>query len=339
MHPVLQEQVVKHLTSKGITLTPDFKAFLEDVDKAYTSCDNDRRAFLESSQVLADAQMIAKMGSWTLNTQTQEVTWSDELYRIFELKKGDFKPSFDKFFSLVHPDDKDRIRKNWDETITHGKLPESIDFRIVVDGGLVKWVQSRSYSADGGPDGKTIKMVGTLQDVTDRKNMEEAMNVSNERLRMLFDYAPDGYFLIDERGVIIDANKSLEKMTGLGRDQLVGKNVFDLGLILEEEKPLVKESLAHVAMGVESPLRRFTIMRKDGEKIVVENRGYPISIQGEKFSLSAVRDITDRQKTEEDIKKRSIELERLNKLMIGRELKMVELKRENESLKKKAGLN
>ncbi len=339
MHPVLQEQVVKHLTSKGVVLTSDFNEFLTDVDKAYTSCDNDRQAFLESSQVLADAQMIAKIGSWKIDTKTEVISWSDELYRIFEVDKETFKPSFDVFLSFVHPEDRERIASNWEKTVKAGEVAEVTDYRLVMPDGRIKWVQSRSYSADGTPDGLTGRLIGTLQDITDRKNLEKSMNEANERLRMLFDFAPDGYFLISDQGVIIDANKALENMTGLNRTEMVGKNIFDLGMISESEMELAKNLLKNVVDQKESPLTSFHISKKDGTTLLVENRGYPLTIQGEKFGLSTVRDISDRQQAEVSIQKRTAELERLNKLMVGRELKMIELKKENDLLKKRAGLN
>lgn len=338
MHPVLQEQVVKHLTSRGVVLTPDLNAFLIDVDKAYTSCDNDRQAFLESSQVLADAQMIAKIGSWKIDIKTEAISWSDELYRIFEVDKATFTPNFEAFLSFVHPDDRERISANWKKTVKAGEIVSTTDYRLLMKDGRIKWVQSRSYTADGTPDGLTGRLVGTLQDITDRKNLEKSMVEANERLRMLFDYAPDGYFLIDERGVIIDANKALEGLTGLSRAEMVGKNIFTLGLIAPTQEEQAKIILENVAKQKESPLARFDILRKDGTKLAVENRGYPITIQGEKFGLSTVRDVTERQKTEASLEQRAMELERLNKIMIGRELKMIDLKKENDELKKRAGL-
>lgn len=337
MHSVLQEQVVKHLTSKGVVLTPEFNEFLADVDKAYTSCDNDRQAFMENSQMLADAQMIAKIGSWTLNTETKEITWSDELYRIFEVDKDTFNPTYENFLAFVHPEDRSEVETNWAKTVA-GENINGSEFRIIVGDNLTKWVQSRIYSADGNLEGKTIKSIGTLQDVTDRKNLEQAMNSSNERLRLLFDYAPDGYFLISESGVIMDVNRALETITGLNKSEMVGRNILTLGLIDSSEEPLAKEILNNVTNQKESPLAQFNLIRKDGSRVVVENRGFPLVIQGEKFGLSTVRDITNRKKSEEDLKRRAEELERLNKLMIGRELKMVELKNENTDLKNRAGL-
>ena len=339
MHPVLQEQITKHLTDKGIVLTPEFNEFLTAVDEAYVNCDNDRQAFMVSSKMLAEAQTIANTGSWTLETETKAITWSDELYRIFGVDKKDFTPSYDSFLQFVHPDDKQQVNDNWLKTIG-GQMIERSEFRIVLKDGLVKWVQSRSYAADGQNNKLPTKLVGTLQDVTDRKNLENAMIESNERLRLLFDNSPEGYLLTTAGGVILDVNKTSEQRSGLSRTETIGHNLFDLNLLSPADQQSAHQMIEQVVGENKASLpQEFTIHRRGGQEMVVEATIYPVTIQQEKLILAITRDITKEKEAAINLKKRAAELEKLNQLMVGRELKMVELKKEKDELKKKIGMS
>lgn len=135
----------------------------------------ERRALEEQNQLnyqrLLGAQEIAHIGSWDWNVETGELYWSPELYRLFGLDPGKEKITFEKWQSLVHPDDRGKAVF----TLTQGlkdAIPAGVEFRLNKPGGKIAWLYSRGI-ATRGRDGRTNRMYGTIEDITSRKEAEE----------------------------------------------------------------------------------------------------------------------------------------------------------------------
>lgn len=196
-------------------------------------------------------------------------------------------------------------------------------------------------------DGKTIGLLSIFKDITDRKKVEEELKGSEERLRVLFECAPDGIYLMDLKGNFTDGNKAAEELIGYKKEELTGKNMAKVGVLPKSQIPKSLANLAKNAMGKPTGPDEFTLIRKDGNKVEVEIRTYPVKIKGKTLVLGIARDITERKKADEELKKSKEELEtkvkdleRFSKLSVGRELKMIELKKAirelEEQLKEKS---
>lgn len=159
----------------------------------------------ERESQLSEAQWIAHIGSWELDIETQQLTWSDEHYRLFGLEPGAIKLSYGDGISRIHPDDRDGVLAQFAAAHTQGKS-YSCEARVVHADGTIRWLHSRgSFVADarGGPG----RMVGTAQDITERKETEqhrEAM-VQGDKLRAIGQMAS---------GVAHDINQSLGIISG-----------------------------------------------------------------------------------------------------------------------------
>lgn len=137
-----------------------------------------RRAWIEvalrkSKAGLAEAQRIAHIGSWELDLLTNELDWSPEIYRIFEIDPAQFPASYDAFLALVHPDDRAVVDDHYRESV-RVRYPYEIVHRLLMADGRVKFVHERGetfYDHDGQP----VRTIGTVQDVTERKQAEEAL--------------------------------------------------------------------------------------------------------------------------------------------------------------------
>lgn len=136
----------------------------------------------------------------------------------------------------------------------------------------------------------------------EHKTVEEALKDSEERLKILFEFAPDAYYLNDLKGNFIDGNKVAETMTGYKREELIGKNLLKLKLLPPDQIPKVTALLAKSALGLPTGSDEFTINRKDGKKVPVEIRTYPVKIKGETLVLGIARDISDRKRVEEALR-------------------------------------
>jgi sigma-B regulation protein RsbU (phosphoserine phosphatase) len=128
---------------------------------------------------LYQAQQIGGLGSWDLDLQTYEVTWSDETYRIFGLSEQEFELSYESAMGMVHPDDRDNVQKSLDTTISRGQDLQ-IDHRLQMQNGDVKKVTLRAILIKD-KVGIPQKLVGTVQDITERSKMESVL-LEKERL-------------------------------------------------------------------------------------------------------------------------------------------------------------
>ncbi len=142
-------------------------------------------ALKRSEKSLAEAQRIASLGNWEWDLETNELRWSDEVYRIFGLDPRHFEKTYVAFLNYVYPDDRESVKKAINEALYERK-PYSIEHRIVLEDGTLKVVHEQGEVTF--TDGEPLRMVGTVQDITERKIQEEKLRNSREQLRNLSDY-------------------------------------------------------------------------------------------------------------------------------------------------------
>ncbi len=123
---------------------------------------------LQISQTrLKEAQRIAKIGSWSLDLQTNTLLWSDEIYAIFEIDPLQFEPSYEGFLNSIHPDDVSMVNLAFTNSL-EDKAPYNIEHRLLMNDGRIKYVVERGetiYSKTG----ESLLTQGTVQDITQLK--------------------------------------------------------------------------------------------------------------------------------------------------------------------------
>lgn len=140
-------------------------------------------ALRRSEASLTEAQRIAHLGNWDWNIQTNQLHWSDEIYRIFGLSPQQFGATYEAFLDSVHPDDREFVKRAVHEAL-FGSKPYSIDHRIILPDGTIRIVHEQAEITFN-EAGKPIRMIGTVQDLTDSKKAEDELKKSYEQLREL----------------------------------------------------------------------------------------------------------------------------------------------------------
>ncbi|MEA2022073.1 MAG: PAS domain S-box protein, partial [Candidatus Caldatribacteriota bacterium] len=125
---------------------------------------------------------------------------------------------------------------------------------------------------------------------------------SEEHLKILFDYAPDAYYINDLKGNFIDGNKAAERLMGYKKEELIGKSFLKLNLLSLADIPKAAKALTKGIMGKPTGPDEFVLNRKDNSKVTVEISTYPARIKGKTLVLGIARDITERKKAEEVLK-------------------------------------
>jgi PAS domain S-box-containing protein len=148
----------------------------------------------------------------------------------------------------------------------------------------------------------------------DKRRAEEALQESEERFRMLFEKAPDPYFVADWEGKLLDCNRAVEPLIGLSADELIGKNFADMGLMAPEQLERVAEILAEMPKGVFTRPPEVTITRPDGKEFIVDLRMIPIQTKGQTQILGIGHDITWRKQAELQMKAYIEQLETLRRI-------------------------
>jgi len=126
---------------------------------------------------------------------------------------------------------------------------------------------------------------------------------SKEFFQALFEYAPDPYYITDLEGNFIDGNKAAQRITGYQKEELVGKNFFQLNILPSHEILKAQQTLAETQQGISTGPDEFTLNRKDHKKIAVEIFTYPLKIKDKHLILAIARDITKRNKIVESLRK------------------------------------
>jgi len=143
---------------------------------------------------------------------------------------------------------------------------------------------------------------GVFKDITERIQLEKKLKDSEERLKILFDYAPDAYYISDLKGNFIDGNKAAERVIGYKREELIGKSFLKLKLLSLADIPKAAKLLMKNLRGQSTGPDEFVLNRKDNSKLTVEISTYPVKIKERTLVLGIARDITERKRSEEEIR-------------------------------------
>lgn len=184
------------------------------------------RELEESRDLLASAQKIAKIGSWSRNMVDDNVVWSDEQFRIYGLEPGVVEPVPDLAMSFIHPDDRDRVMQS---IATSMKAEDRIyeEYRIIDVNGIIKDVVADG-SIERDVNGKVTNLHGTVQDVSEQKKAQKKLAEAAQLNDAIIKTSPIGISIYNSEGSCLSANQSLCKILGATSEQMLNINFHEL---------------------------------------------------------------------------------------------------------------
>jgi PAS domain S-box-containing protein len=175
-------------------------------------------ALRQSEHILDHSQSTVHVGSWDASfgadgqLDPDSLRWSDETYRIYGYEPRSIAVSSQVFFESVHPEDREATREVRREGLKRGE-PFDKEFRIVRPDGTVRTVHAWTrFERDA--DGKLLRMLGTCQDITERKALEQALRLSEERYRSLVGAITSVVWTADAEGKFVEPQAAWEAYTG-----------------------------------------------------------------------------------------------------------------------------
>jgi PAS domain S-box-containing protein len=273
--------------------TGKFFGFLRDI----TECkENEKR--------LNESQRIARLGSWQLDIQKNILLWSDEIYRIFGIEPQAFKATYEAFLDAIHPEDREMVNLAYSNSLKT-KTPYNIAHRLLIKDGSIKFVLENCqtfYDENGQP----LYSSGTVQDITERYQIEQALRASEEKFSKAFHHSPILITLSEiETGRYIEVNEKFLQVSGFLREEVIGKTSVEIGWITREARETIRNEIT--TRGEVRNLE-ITLCTKSGAQIICNYSGVIIEVENRKLLLSIAEDITERKRTENQLRENEASL-------------------------------
>jgi len=268
-------------------------------------------ALRQSKQRLSRAQEIAHLGSWELDLASNQLTWSDEVYRIFGLQPQEFAATYEAFLEAVHPDDRAAVDAAYSSSIRDGRDKYEIEHRVVKrSSGEIRIVHEKcEHFRD--ETGRIIRSAGMVHDITDRKQAEEALRLSEEKYRLLAQNSNDWIYWIKPDQSFQYISPSCERVTGFSSQEFMNNPHLFIDIIHPEDQERVERHLAEVQETDETHNLEYRIITKKDEIRWISHSCAPVFTDEGKYMgrNGTNRNITERKQAEEALRKARDELE------------------------------
>ncbi len=306
-----ESATVAAITDEAGAIT-HYVAIKEDITKRQEAANALRR----SEESLNSAQRIAHVGSWELDLLTNALVWSAELYRILEIDPASFGASHEAFLHAIHPHDRELVDAAYSKSLA-SRAPYVIEYRLLFADGRHKDVREQGETFFAA-DGKPLRSIGTVQDITERKRIENDLRYAKDEWERTFDAITDPVMILDANYRILKANKAMAGALGVTPAKAVGMTCYEA--VHATQAPPDNCPHAQLLADGQACTQEIHEPRLGGHYLISVSPLYAPdgTLVG---SIHAARDISALKKVEEMGRKYSLDLEKL--LAISRETTML----------------
>jgi PAS domain S-box-containing protein len=298
---VRKDGTICHVESFGTRVTyndrPAVLGTLLDITER-KQADEERRKIEERFQLVAQATNDAV---WDWDLATNDVWWNEGVTTLFGYDVEQVGPSMSKWFENVHPEDRERVASSAREVINSDGRIWTSEYRYRRADGSYAFVMDRGYVMRD-EEGRPVRMVGAMADLTERRMAEEILRTSEERFSKAFHSNPASMSILTAReGIYIDVNEAFTRSTGFRREDLLGRSAEDVGIWADGESRQRVLRLIREQGFVRDLDVRFR--RKSGELMDGLFSAEKIRIGGKTCVLSTSIDITEQKRAQEALRR------------------------------------
>lgn len=262
---------------------------LQDETKARQLAEADlKEVLLRQNEVLRSANV----GLWDWDINTGKVLYSIEWKKQIGYETHEIGNDFNEWQSRVHPEDLALALNKIQHSLADPAQPYEAEFRILHKDGSYRWILAQASALPDGM-GRPARMIGVHIDITERKKIETALYLSKGRYQVLFEHAPYGIVIADDKSYYIDANARMCRMLGYTRDEMIGMHASDI--IAETEIQHVEPTLREIKTQ-SGHFRVWQFRRKDGSLFDAE---VSATMLPDGYLLGIIRDITKIRQAED----------------------------------------
>ena len=271
-------------------------------------------ALRRTSAYLTEAQRLSRTGSFGWRTSDGTLSWSEETFRIFQYEPGK-ESSVGLALRRCHPEDLARVEQTLERAAREGS---DLDYqhRIVMPDGAVKHIHvvGHAEKVKGG-----FEFVGAVTDITAAESARNALRISEQQWRDVFENNPTMYFMVDAAGLVMAVNPFGAQQLGYTVHELVGQPVE--GVFVEADRAAAREKLAACLEKLGQPLTwQLRKTRKDGSVLWVRETARAVLRADSPVVLIACEDITAQKLAEEKLQQAQANLARVNRVMLVGEM-------------------
>ncbi len=261
----------------------------------------------------------SKDGLWDWHITTYKVYSSPRLRELLGYQDSEFSESFDSWASGIHPKDHERVMKALSDHLEKGKVYD-VEYLYRNRSGEYRWQHARGQAIYD-KEGKAVRMVGFISDITERKKGEEALRGSEEKYRLLANNLPSIVYRGFKDWAVEFVDDKIELLTGYNKEEFNSKKIKWSDLILKKDLVTARQSFLNALKTDRAYVREYRIRTKSGDIHWIQDRGQIICNQdGEIEYVSGVFfDINESKRTQEALLKSQKELRILSSQLLSAE--------------------
>jgi len=189
------------------------------------------------TQRLRLATDSAHLGVWDWNVRDNVMVWDDRMFELYGITRTTFPNNIDAWLNGLHPDDKETALAECQAAL-NGEQEFDTEFRVLHPDGTVKYLKANALVIRGS-DGTAERMIGINFDISESKQIEDALIASEHHYRTLFDNSLVGVTIVDCDNVVIEANEAFCSLLEYGREELLGKmSIADITFPSDQDKSI-----------------------------------------------------------------------------------------------------
>jgi PAS domain S-box-containing protein len=272
------------------------------------------------------AMEASNSGTWDWDILNNTFEWSPQFLKIFGMPPETIA-GFEAWKNSLHPEDREVAAKKIQDSI-NDKTELTNDYRIILPNQEIRWI--RAIGKTFYDENKPIRMTGLCIDITADKQLEMKLRESEEKYRLVVENAHDAILILQDGKIKFHNHQSIA-LSGYSEKEI--KDVPFSSFIHADDKDMVIEMHRKRLLGESIPSTySFRFIKKTGETIWIQVSGILITWEGRPAALVFLSDITDRKEMEKALKEKMDSLEYWNNMFIDREQKMMDLKKEINTL-------